>query len=303
MAAEHAKAFASLAHVRLVSVAGEIPERAHSFAKRFGIPTSGTDVAALVAATNPDVIVAAVSLPAIPYVYRDLLASDATLLLEKPFGLDFAQASDLYELTQHRAYGTYVAMNRRAYANLRAARDATKSDPGPLLVQVSDEQSFSHPRSKGYPDSVVKRWMYANAIHLVDLLVFFGRGAVTSVESSGWDSIDDQPRLVNARVEFESGDIATYEALWSVQGPWSVTVTSQNTRWEMRPLEAARWRSAHEADWSNLAPDPRDLEFKPGLFHQAMQVTRAANGMACDLVTPDTAMESIRVLSEIYRGR
>jgi hypothetical protein len=174
------------------------------------------------------------------------------------------------------------------------------SDLGPRFVQILDQETFAHPVAKGYPSHVVERWMYANAIHLVDLLIFFSRGSVTHVESSGWRGADAQPQLVTARVEFDSGDTASYEALWSIQGPWSASVTTPDTRWEMRPIENARSRPAGTTDWLEIPIDPADEEFKPGTLRQAQELLNAARGLPHTLVSVDDAMASISLLSQIY---
>jgi predicted dehydrogenase len=300
MAAEHARSVSSLADAAIVGVVGEFDAHAEAFARRFGIDHHGTSLGKMLELASPDVVIAAVSLPAISNVYRELLNTDVTLLLEKPFGLDVDDARELHSIAKSRSAGTFVAMNRRQYGNLRRVHDSLMSDLGPRFVQILDQETFAHPVAKGYPSHVVERWMYANAIHLVDLLIFFSRGSVTHVESSGWRGADAQPQLVTARVEFDSGDTASYEALWSIQGPWSASVTTPDTRWEMRPIENARSRPAGTTDWLEIPIDPADEEFKPGTLRQAQELLNAARGLPHTLVSVDDAMASISLLSQIY---
>lgn len=302
MAAEHARAFLAQENATVVGVVGEFAERAEEFADRFGLGIHGTDLTSVLDEAQPDVIVAAVSLPAIPRIYPALMNAEAVLLLEKPFGLEVRQAGELHTMAQLRLAPTFVAMNRRQYANMRLAREDLDGDPGRRLIQVLDQESFEHPLFKGYPADVVSKWPYANAIHLVDLLLFMGRGKVVSVSCEGWSGRSDGSQLVNARLEFDSGDVGSYEALWGVQGPWALAVTTTRTRWEMRPLEDARWKGPDEREWNVVEPAAVDLEFKPGLHRQAQQVLRAANGQSHSLVTPDVALASIQVLSQIYEG-
>ena len=45
-------------------------------------------------------------------------------------------------------------------------------------MQVSDQQSFAEGRAAGHPEEVVRHFMYANSIHVIDYLLQFGRGEV-----------------------------------------------------------------------------------------------------------------------------
>jgi predicted dehydrogenase len=250
--------------------------------------------------TLPELIVAAVAVPAVPAVYPELLKLDATLLLEKPFGLDFSESQILQKIAHSVGARAFIAMNRRQYGNLRFAREALDLDSGTRLVQILDQESFEHPIQACWPSSVVKRWMYGNAIHLVDLARFFCRGEVSSVVSSGWRGFQTSPMLLTARIEFDSGDLAAYEALWSVDGPWSVAIATESQRWEMRPLEACRWRSSMSSPWTEVPPTKADLDFKPGLYLQATEAIRAARGRPHTLQSIDSALKSIELLSRIY---
>ncbi len=301
MAAEHARAFRTLATAQLTGVVGKYAHLTEHFADRFGVTNWGTDLRRVIETASPDIIVVAVAVPAIPTVYRQVLQTDATLLLEKPFGADLLDAEDLAVLARRRTGQTFVAMNRRQFGGFRLLRRHLALESGPRLVQILDQQSFDHPRAAGFSEGLIAKWMYANAIHLVDLIPFLTRGEVNHVSTRGWSRLTTDPQLVSARVELTSGDVGTYEALWSTRGPWAASVTTQSLRWEMRPLEQARWKKTNDQQWHEISQTRADRYWKPGLLRQAQQVIRAANGMDHDLVTPDVALNSIRLLSLIYQ--
>jgi predicted dehydrogenase len=48
------------------------------------------------------------------------------------------------------------------------------------------------------------------------------------------------------------------------------------------------------------ADDPADVEFKPGLLHQAGEFVRAIKGEAHSLATLDDATQSMRLVARIY---
>lgn len=85
-------------------------------------------------------------------------------------------------------------------------------------IPVLDQQSMAEARAHGHPEAVVRKFMYANSIRVVDYLSLLGRGAV---ESGGrqlrWNPRD--PDVVLATVRFASGDVGVYEGVWNGPGP------------------------------------------------------------------------------------
>ncbi len=302
MAAEHARAFIDQPDVALVAVAGEFEDQTRAFAEKFRIPVFGTSMEKVLAAGDPDIVVAAVSLPAIRDVYPRLISLPYLLLLEKPFGVDLGDACAFNDLAAKRAYPIYIAMNRRQYANVRILRSQLNGCHGTRFIQVVDQETLDFPRSRGFEPSLIANWPFANAIHLIDLIRFLGRGRVVSVTSEGWNNQLSEPTILTARIEFDSGDVAAYQALWSVPGPWSVCVATADKYWEMKPLEELRWRTADSREWQVWQPEREHLAYKAGLWNQANQVVRAYRGEVHSLVDVPQALESVQLLASIYGG-
>ena len=103
-----------------------------------------------------------------------------------------------------------------------------------------------------------------------------------------------------ATIRFSSGDVGVYQAVWNGPGPWSVSVTNSSTRLELRPLEKLGVQRRGERRLTEVAPDPIDLEYKPGLRHQAEQLISALEGRKTSLATLDDAMRSMELCGRIY---
>jgi predicted dehydrogenase len=299
MATEHARAFAAWPGVRIVGFCGRSHERAEALAAQHNT-VAYSSIDTMRRATGADAVVVAVNELSMKTVYQEVFGHDWAVLLEKPVGVDLAEASEIEALAgRHRAW---VALNRRAYGATRAALselEAAGGDGGPRLISVLDQQDMVAARSIGHPECVVRNFMYANSIHLVDYLTVFGRGEVVGVEA-GVRFDPAQPGFVVANVRFSSGDVGVYQAVWDGPGPWAVSVTNRRVRVDLRPLEQARRQLRGERRVFELEADPRDQEFKPGLHRQAGWLLDELAGTRTPLPSLGEAMRSTRLVSAIY---
>ena len=202
-------------------------------------------------------------------------------------------------LAREKGRSVWVALNRRAFGSTRAALEDLRENPGPRFIHVQDQQSLETARVIGHAEPVVKNWMYANSIHLVDYLVTFGRGDIVSVNVlQPWNP--DAPGVVVAHVSFSSGDAGIYQAIWNGPGPWSCTVSAPHRRWELRPLEKAVFQNAGERALNEVPAVAEDASFKPGFRQQAENVIRAWSGVESEAVTIDAALVSTELTAKIY---
>lgn len=302
MARHHILAFNAQTETTVTGIVGIDKVAVGNLAREFAIPYYGSSLEAIFDKSRPDIVLVAVSVTAISEVYKTVLELPSLLLFEKPFGLDEKEARSLHELAVANGARAHVALNRRFYSNFRQALAELNHSAGPRMIQILDQQSFDYPHARSWEPYHVQRWMFGNAIHLVDLCRFFARGAIEDVKTSGWEYSDQDPKLISAHIRFSSGDIATYECLWSAPGPWAATVTTQEQRWEMRPLEACRRFLSSDGIWNDIQLETWDRDFKAGLFLQAHNAVRASNGHSHGLVTTSDALASIELLARIYEG-
>jgi hypothetical protein len=141
--------------------------------------------------------------------------------------------------------------------------------------------------------------MYANSIHVVDYLKFLGRGEIVSVAPVvHWTP--DTPGFVVAQIEYSSGDIGIYTAVWNAPGPWAATVTTQERRWELRPLERVYVQPRGSRTLEPLPDHPWDADFKPGLRLQAEDIVKALQGEPHILVSLEESLETMNLVKQIY---
>ena len=299
MAPEHIKAFNAVDGVRVVGITNRTRAKAQALADAHGIEHVCDTVEELFAQTQADIAVMAVYEPAILQTAKSVFAQDWTVLMEKPIGLNLAEAEDVAALAKDRAKPVYVGLNRRTLGSSQAALRDLNDHGTSRYVHVQDQQSLETARAIGHAENVVQNWMFANSIHLVDYLLAFGRGEVTELTVlEPWDF--DAPGRVVAHVRFESGDTGLYEAHWNAPGPWAVSVTTPERRWEMRPLESARFQNAGERSQNDVERPALDVDYKPGFALQAQNVCAAVRGQDHAAVPVREALRTTRLVAQIY---
>lgn len=297
---EHSKAFASLPGVTLAGIHSRSSAKAEIFAAECGIPLTANSVAELYQKTRATLVVIAVPEMSIRDVAEQALLFPWTILMEKPPGKDLEEALYLESLAQKHGRIIYVGLNRRFLSSTEAVINDINSRTEPRFIRVEDQQSLETARVIGHPEEIVQRWMYANSIHLMDYLRSLCRGSVKNITPiMSWNP--KAPTYVVAAVEFDSGDVGLYESTWNGPGPWTVTVNTPGRRWELRPLEQARFSNTSERALNAVPQTEADKNFKPGFCRQAEEVLRALRGEPNRAPTLASAIETMKMISIIFQ--
>lgn len=299
MAREHIRAFADVPDVAIAGIHSRTRSRAEALASEFSVPGVYDSVPELYERTQADLVVVAVPETAANPVSRACFEFPWTVLLEKPPGYNLQDAEEIHSVATAKRRRVLVGLNRRFLSSTRAALADLAQYDSPRFIHVQDQQNFEEAASYGHPDVVVENWMYANSIHVVDYLRLFGRGKITSViPVLPWHP--KTSRVVVAKVEFDSGDIGLYEGIWKGPGPWAVSVSTPEKRWEMRPLEQAASQVWGERHLQLVGVHSWDRDFKPGLRLQAEMAVAAVLGKPSDSPILDEAMKTMRLINEIF---
>lgn len=302
MAIEHAKAFADIAGARLAGVTSRTAERAQVFAARHDGMKVYANVESLYRDSGADLVIVAVPEMSIMSVVREALRFPWTILMEKPIGKDFAAALELEAAAAASGAKVFVGLNRRWLSSTLAARADLDASGDVRFIHVQDQQSLDTARALNHPPEVVANWMYANSIHLVDLLAAFGRGGVTSVERVvRWTP--EKPGIVLAKVTFGSGDLGLYEGIWNGSGPWTCTVSTPSRRWQLAPLERAVFQNANERTLNPVDVDAWDQAFKPGFRRQAEETVNVLRGLPSALPGISEGVRSMQLTHDIFFGQ
>jgi len=299
MADEHIKAFLDIPGVVIEGLYSRTQARVNKLALKHGIVKVFDSIGELYAGTRADLVIIAVNELSVNLVCQEVFIYPWQVLIEKPAGYNLNDAQEIALAATRAKRKAYVAFNRRHYSSTRAVAKDLENVDGQRLVQVLDQENPVVALEGGQPPLVVENWMYANSIHIIDYLCIFCRGEVTAVDHViPWNPLD--PRFVMAKLQYSSGDIGVYHAIWNGPGPWSVTISTQAKRWEMRPLELANFQ-LYKSRKSELIPTHSwDTQFKAGLRLQAEETVKAVLGEANALPTLADGLNTMKLVSMIY---
>jgi len=299
MTREHGKAFADIDNIRLAGISSRTRQKAEELAIELGIGEVCDSISELYRKTQAQLAVVAVSVLSTREVCLEAFKYPWTLLIEKPAGYDVEEAKIIVKAAVHYERQAFVALNRRHYSSTHCIVDDLSEFQGQRLIHVYDQEDPCAPGEPRRPELLVQNWMYANSIHVIDYFRIFGRGEIVSVDPViRW--IPDEPRFVAAKLTYSSGDIGFYEAIWNGPGPWGVTVTTPQRRWELRPLEQAAFQPYGSRELVHLKVHERDIKFKPGLRLQAKEAVKAVQKKAHKLPNLEDALMSMQLVQQIY---
>ena len=301
MTSEHLNVFADISDVKLEGIYSRTRSKSEALAQKFDLSAVCDSISDLYHKTKADLLVISVPELAVREVCLEAFKYPWTCLIEKPAGYNLEDAEIIHTAAKKSNSNAYVALNRRHYsATINVLKDMSTINQA-RLIHVYDQENPKAALAAGQPELVVENWMYANSIHMIDYLSFLGRGKSVNVENViPWNP--QKPEFVLSKISYDSGDIGIYEAVWNAPGPWAVVVSTQQKRWEIRPLEQASVQFYGSRKQEPFEVHPWDKNFKPGLRLQAQQAIKAVKGVEHTLPTLDDAMESMKLVKEFYFG-
>lgn len=294
MTREHLRAFSDIADVNILGIHSRTRAKAESIAAEFHIPHICDSIAELYKRTQADLVINTVSVAALKSTTIECLQHPWAIFMEKPPGMNPAETAAIQTTAQGRP--VFVGLNRRFLSSSQAAWEGLSDSP--RYIHVQDQQDMAA-IARIHPPEVVANLMYGNSIHVIDYLRFFGRGRVVSVTPIfRWTP--ENPGIILASITFESGDRGLYEGIWNGPGPWSVSISTPESRWELRPLEEGTLQKRGERVRQPIDIHQWDKDFKPGFRAQAEQVIRAVRGKPHAAPTLDDAAETMRLIEAIF---
>lgn len=196
---KHAAKYKALQGVELVAVADIDSARAEEAAGAFGVPavTDYRDLAGRVDAVS-------VVVPTAEHhrVARFFLDNGVHVLVEKPIARDLAEADDLIRRARARGLVLQVGHLERFYAS-EIGLDAGAQQP--LYIEAQRVAPFS---IRGTDVSVVLDMM----IHDIDMALSLVGTPVEHVDAIGAPVLSHEPDIVNTRLKFANGSVATIVA-------------------------------------------------------------------------------------------
>jgi predicted dehydrogenase len=243
------------------------PEVLARTAERFGIRDTAADVGAVLRRDDLDAVFVLVSVLHVARVAAACIDAGLPTFLEKPPGICSADTGRLSELCQRRGGIAMVGLNRRFYASHLAARQRLL-DHGPIVtVTVDAHENLARVSREKFPPLVLRRWAYANGIHALDLLRFFG-GEVEAVEARQARFENPFPDSFSAQLRFAGGAHGRAAVDWMAPGRHRFEVRGIGICATSLAVFGSTELAARGQEAIRLDPDEDDRRFKPGFWKQ-----------------------------------
>lgn len=303
MTVEHIKAFKDIDSVSLVGIHSRTKERANNLAKDFGILGVYDSIEDLYNFTKADLVVISVPELSTKDVVLKAFNFPWKCLIEKPVGYNLEEAEFITDYANKKGIVAYVALNRRHYSSTQQVLDKLKKINSNRFISIQDQEDGLAAIKAGQPSIVVENWMYANSIHIIDYFTLFARGNIVKIDNIiEWDS--NKPFLVLSKIEYSSGDIGLYQAIWNAPSPWVVSITTNEMKYELKPIESASQQIYGQRVVENIEIHDWDKKFKPGLRKQAELAATAATQKSSKLELPtlNDALNTMKLIGKLYNN-
>lgn len=283
----------------LIGISGHKSKNSKKLSAKYGIKIYTNKIEDLLK-QDLDIIIVAVSIPNLINVSKKLIKFKGIILFEKPLGKNYSETKLILNSLNKNKKNCYVALNRRSYQNIEMVYGELKKDNSKKIITVFNQQDLKLAKKIGHSKEVIKNWMYANSIHLIDLLVYFGQSKVTKIIAE--KNIFGDEKLVFSKIKFKNGNMGFYYSIWNRPGPWLINISSSTKYYELNPLEQLKIRSKFNN--KNILIKNEDRKYKPGFQNQIFKLAKIFNfkrsNKSVNNLSGNNVLKSMPTIEEYY---
>lgn len=214
-------------NIRIAAVADKDPERAASFARRYGALRHGTDYRAFLKDPLLDIVIIASYADSHLSILKDCLKAGLHVLCEKPIAADSRDGRAFYDLvrsSRSKVLVAHILRHNKTYQTVaRMIREGAIGELK-LMRMVQNHHALDWPRYKRLMEDCPP--FVDCGVHYLDVMQWFSGSRIT--QAGGFstrldaDSPCDNHGVINVRLE--NGCMGYYEA------GWSPSLSSQNVK-------------------------------------------------------------------------
>ena len=244
----------------IIGVVGRDFKKTLEKAKKNGI-TNVFDSVNNIPFNDCDFLMNLTSVDSISTTLKQIISLKKPIFTEKPIGFGIKEINNL--INENKKYNTQIMVgtNRRFYSIFHEAlKFLTDHDKKIESIKIDVPERFSDiSNNKKFNKKIKDNWMFANSIHGVDLIRFFG-GDVKKIESNSVKENYD----FKACGTCQNNIHFSYSSNWKKHSKWNITIFSDEIKIIFEPMEKGKIvMNNKEID---IIPSNEDMKFKPG-FH------------------------------------
>ena len=299
ISAEYLKILKKNSKIKVVGIVSRTQKSSMIKAKKFKISEYGTSLNKMMNELKPDIAIVCVSPSETLKVCNKIFKFKCVSLIEKPLGLSLKETVYLTNLSKKYNHRLYVALNRRFYSSTQKLQKILLNNKDKRIVTVFDQESKSNALKSGHNNKVVKNWMFANSIHLIDYFNIFCRGNFKKISTESF-KLDSNQKFLTSKIHYNSGDIGIYHAYWDRPAPWKVTVSCKKSFFTLSPIEKLMEKN-YKGKLISYKEEKFDKKFKPGFFAMINSLINAYNNQSSKLPGVKENLKTMKLIHNIYK--
>ncbi|MEP1094956.1 MAG: Gfo/Idh/MocA family oxidoreductase [Cyclobacteriaceae bacterium] len=203
---------------------------------------------------------------------KELLISGCrNILVEKPLTFNKSEALELANLAKLKEANVFIAFNRRSYVSVMHAKELIEIDGGVSSYHFDFSEAIFTINPENYSEQTVQYWGMANSSHVIDTAFHLGGNPETlQCGQYGNDVSWHKSGSIFTGMGEAPGKVPfTYHANWGCPGRWNIAIMTSKRKLLLSPMEQLHQQLSGgfaielvDLDYS------KDLDFKPGFYHQ-----------------------------------
>lgn len=259
IAEEYIKILSRNSSVKILGVVGKTSSNSKKLSTKYNIKYHGNNIKYLLD-LKPNIVIVAVNILNTINVIKQLSKYSGILLIEKPLGVNHEETKKILKILNFNKQNSFVALNRRFYDNILFMKKILSKDNSNKIITITDQENTIRAKKIGHKNIVLKNWMYANSIHLLDLLIYFGNGEISKIRTLKRKIRKEF--IVISELYFKNNNIAIYKSIWNRPGPWSIEISSSKYYFNCTPIENLEYKDINNK--KKLYKNNSNSNFKPG---------------------------------------
>ncbi len=274
-------------------------ERRLSICKEYNISSNYDNVDDMIKNENIDAVFIQPSVQHVYEIAKKCLGASIHTFIEKPPGLKSSETRELLEISKEKDVIQMVGLQRRFYSHILEAKSIIEKHGDLFSLVVEAPERFTQIKGKNkFTEEVLEKWIFANGIHMLDMLLFLGGGIekYMSVVKSWKEYMTNDS--FHSLIEFKSGAVGQYISNWSSPGGWSVKMYGNGVRVDIAPMEEGKVTFS-DGKVQELTISDEDKKFKPGVYKQNRMFVDACLGNGEVSYPAATLEDSLKVMEFI----
>ena len=265
IAIEHLKVINKIRSLKLYSIYSRTISKARKLALKYNIKKTYKSLEEILNDNNIQCFIILVSSENIYKITKKVIISKKPFFVEKPIALNNRDYLSLKKLCIKNNTLNMVGYNRRFYSILDKSINIIRKYGGISSFHIEGHERIWKLK-KTFNNKILNSWIYANSIHTIDMLSYFG-GDIAKISHFTKKTKNNFIDNISMNIKFKNGIIGSYISYWNSPDGWSISLYGDGIKILIKPLEEAIWIDK-KFKKRIIKPSVYDQKYKVGFYNQ-----------------------------------